>query len=784
MRKVLALMLTILLSSISCLGQVTFKGSDPNVPVTTDEDASPVIVDPALQISSPHEIDGARVVITSNFTDGDKLSFSETLLPLNVTGTYEPSKGILTFEGNASAAEYQELLRTVSFTAFASGAKNRVIEFYLGAKFLFKANNHYYEYVNSSEVKWTVAKDNAEAQTYFGLKGYLATITSSAENQFLQQSFGKDGWIGATDDNKEVNKANPTIPLTDQGNFEANFYWVSGPEKGIQFSEKGGNDARPVNNLYTNWMSGEPNGWISGNYVKFKMNGGWDDMVVAGESWDRVNGYFVEYGGLAGEPTIEVTHSRTIEIKPTTLSTTLSKNYFNQNTNVVIDPDLVLKSGGMIKDVSVVISGNLTTGDLLFYDINKVPTGVTPQVYNTTTGVLSFKGMARPSKWQELLRSVTFQTSSTSSSDRTVSFRIANLISSENGHFYEYVPANTSNWAEARDAASARTYLGLRGYLATITSNTENDLIAKLISGDAWLGGADDVTEVIAAGISNGNTAVEGNFYWLTGPEKGQLISSGNYDQSAQTPKIPTGGYAHWYKSEPNNLHGAEHYFEMYGPSSGALGDWNDFPFNSARGMVVEYGGIPADPGIELSTSRILAYDLTLPVRGLTLQLKQKGGSVVLNWSVLGEEKVSHYDVLHSVNGNSFRKIAEVKAKDDNGQIVYSYTDQHAVNGTNYYKIVVVDEDGKLHYSDVRSIGIASKLQLYPTVITDHFTVNQPNATPCLLTLTDVSGVRLLQKTIGQGINNIETGFLTGGTYFVQITRGSNEPEVFKIIKK
>jgi hypothetical protein len=264
----------------------------------------------------------------------------------------------------------------------------------------------------------------------------------------------------------------------------------------------------------------------------------------------------------------------------------------------------------------------------------------------------------------------------------------------------------------------------------------------------------------------------------VTGPEKGQRISSGN-----GSPVAASGGtYINWYNSEPNNA-GDEHYLKMY--SGGAPGTWNDMPLNVSVGMMVEYGGLPTDPGIVLSASRILTNDQPLPVQGLSLQLREKGSSVVLNWTVLGEQDVRQYNVLHSSNGSSFRKIGEVKAVDKFNKPVYSYTDQNAVNGTNYYKIVVVDEDGKQHYSDVRSIVITGKLQLYPTLINNHFTVNQPNSASCQLILTDALGVRLLQRTIKQGLNTIEVGYLTEGTYFVQISNGTKEPpDVFKIIKR
>jgi hypothetical protein len=355
------------------------------------------------------------------------------------------------------------------------------------------------------------------------------------------------------------------------------------------------------------------------------------------------------------------------------------------------------------------------------------------------------------------------------------------MISGENGHFYEYVSATTSSWTAARDAAAARTYMGLQGYLATITSQQENELIYQKLVSDGWLGGSDEYSEINAAtGTTTyaDQSASEGNFYWVTGPEKGQPISYGNGSPVAAT----TGTYTNWYSGEPNNS-GGEHYLKMY--SGGVPGTWNDMPLNVSVGMMVEYGGLPTDPGIVLSASRILTNDFSvLPVQDLTFQLKEKGSSVVITWNVYQEENVSHYDLLRSDKGNSFKKIGAVKALDNEGTTTYTYTDDNALNGTNYYKIAVVDEDGKQTFSEVRSIIVKGKLQVYPAVFTGHFTVNQSYHTPSLLIITDASGAILFQKTIKQGTTNVEAGYLTSGVYFVQVFNGPRKPEVFKIIKR
>lgn len=778
MLKSLTLMLGICLCCTCSFAQIAFNGSASST--STDNNASLVIVDNALVITTTHSIDGARVAITSNYVSGDNLDYTAALLPAGVTGSY--NAGLLTFTGIASASDYQALLRSVTFRASANGASNRVIEFYLGSTYFNTTNNHFYQYVPSADISWTSAKAAAASRNYFGLTGYLATITSISENQLIQglvptNDVNAAAWIGASDEVAEVNAARPgTYPGgTPQWVAEYNFYWVTGPEAGTRFST-GTNSPVAEPGQYINWRAGEPNGYNGENHVEIRSNGGWNDNAING--WNLVDGYIVEFVGFAGEPTLDVTHSRTVVVMPTILTPTSSARYHPVNSSVTVDDALELESGGMVTDARVTISGNFASGDVLSYT-GSLPSGVSAS-YNSTTGVLSFTGTARPSDWQALFRTVTFVSSSPSTSDRTITFSVGNMISGQNGHFYEFVSATTSSWAAARDAAAARTYMGLQGYLATITSQQENQFIYQKLVSDGWLGGADAYNEInTATGATTyaDQNASEGNFYWVTGPEKGQLISYGNGSPVAATPLT----YMNWYSGEPNNA-GGEHYLKMY--SGGVPGTWNDMPLNASVGMMVEYGGLPTDPGIVLSASRVLTNFIGLPVQNLRIELKEKDGSVIINWTVDEEENVSHYNLLRGDKSSSLGKIDAVKALDRNGKITYTYTDNNTLKGISYYQIAVVDKDAKQTLSAVRSITIKGKLQVYPTVFNRYFAVNQSHSTAGLLTITNADGATILKKTIGQGITNIDAGFLTSGVYFVQISNGGGKPEVFKMIKR
>ena len=121
------------------------------------------------------------------------------------------------------------------------------------------ANGHYYEYV-AELVSWEEAMAYAEAQSYNGNQGYLVTLTTAAENDFVYWNvLGGDSpapwgdpWIGGYQNDSNSDPAD-------------NWHWVT---------------EEPWD--YTNWAPWEPNDWdeLYGEmYLQFTPSGGgwWND---------------------------------------------------------------------------------------------------------------------------------------------------------------------------------------------------------------------------------------------------------------------------------------------------------------------------------------------------------------------------------------------------------------------------------------------------------------------------------------------------------------------------
>jgi hypothetical protein len=367
----------------------------------------------------------------------------------------------------------------------------------------------------------------------------------------------------------------------------------------------------------------------------------------------------VTSGGCASITTSSVT---ILVVAAPTAATTLSITGTSaqlsvvNNTATVVDAGLLVTGNGNITGFSVTISENYTSGDILDYT-GALPPGVYAAAFNTVSKSLVFSGSATPAAWQALLRTVRIKTTSVTCNpeSRKVVFSAGTyLFNYFNGHYYEAIPASLS-WTNSKAYAASKSFFGRQGYLVTINSSTENAYVYALVNQNSWIGCSDNYLQINAAvgytKYANQNLS-EGKWHWITGPEKGIQMRTGNAS-TAEKPGSPISGvYQNWnstggtsYSSnEPNDVWSmGTPGEEDYGHITGSTGKWNDFK-NNNRGLIIEYGGMPGDnPVNTLSFTRSITVSGSIsgnisggnvtvcPSSSATLTLNGAGGSV-LRW--------------------------------------------------------------------------------------------------------------------------------------------------------
>jgi hypothetical protein len=185
----------------------------------------------------------------------------------------------------------------------------------------------------------------------------------------------------------------------------------------------------------------------------------------------------------------------------------------------------------------------------------------------------------------------------------------------------------------------------------------------------------------------------------------------------------------------------------------------------------------------------------TLPVTFLNIKAKVSGASNIVEWSTAYESAIKTYEVERSSDGNTFQKLGEQQPQNNQNGAAYQWVDPTPVNGSNYYRIRSVDEDGSARYSmvvkvnrgiDVKEVFVNSNISAGGSITLQ---LNGQPAGMLSLSLASVSGQILGTKRFAHTggsstqVLQITDQPMTDGVYFLTVQTAEGMTETFKLVK-
>ncbi|MGY3778700.1 MucBP domain-containing protein [Isobaculum melis] len=252
---------------------------------------------------------------------------------------------------------------------------------------------HYYKFV-PAYTSWLDAYNAAKKITYKGLTGYLATITSEVEHDYIYNSIAKNpGWLGGTrmfhKDRTPIIDQDSISNIEDDYNYGMdNWYWANGPEAGKIFfiGKKRALGGYVPEGVYDGWAlaTPEPNNSIygaggNGEYVlQFALRGSkfWNDLANTNPDPDFIQGYFVEFSSYDSQ----------LEIEENSYSANVPQlvkvQFLDQDTNELLATEEILQNTFSIDSTYDATYLMKTFKD---YDLVNMPTNVTGTHQHTST---------------------------------------------------------------------------------------------------------------------------------------------------------------------------------------------------------------------------------------------------------------------------------------------------------------------------------------------------------------------------------------------------------------
>jgi Secretion system C-terminal sorting domain len=176
---------------------------------------------------------------------------------------------------------------------------------------------------------------------------------------------------------------------------------------------------------------------------------------------------------------------------------------------------------------------------------------------------------------------------------------------------------------------------------------------------------------------------------------------------------------------------------------------------------------------------------VALPIRLVNFTGKKVGETNVLNWQTTSEIDASHFEIERSVGNNVFVNIGKINSK---GKSIieknnYQFIDFQPINDINYYRLKLVDLNGKYEYSKIIGLNFENKNEtigeFYPNPTTENYSniaINAEQRGEWLITKMDISGkvLKTEKRILEKGQNTITVFGIEKGMNIVQFENENN----------
>ena len=174
--------------------------------------------------------------------------------------------------------------------------------------------------------------------------------------------------------------------------------------------------------------------------------------------------------------------------------------------------------------------------------------------------------------------------------------------------------------------------------------------------------------------------------------------------------------------------------------------------------------------------ARINLGDVITPVTWLAFTATAAKTGALLQWRTANEQQNRGFEVQRSNDGQNYTTIGFVAAAGNGNSSQpssYSFRDATPIEGTAYYRLKQLDNDGVFEYSSVKMIqsGKSADFKIIPTLAIYSIQLQIPAAAAGVLTanLYNATGKQIITFNNAGNNQRLYVGHLPAGSYYVQI---------------
>ena len=280
-----------------------------------------------------------------------------------------------------------------------------------------------------------------------------------------------------------------------------------------------------------------------------------------------------------------------------------------------------------------------------------------------------------------------------------------------------------------------------------------------------------------------------------TGPTSGGTITVSYTDAVTNTAvSFPDGAATvqlrknlNWAVSTGNGLNGGNYNLSISGTGYGMIGSVSDLRLTLAGSVVGTAGtnaGTTSNPVVNRTAltaanlnntfylGSINAGMTTLPVTLVNFNAQPTGGTVLLTWTASLSEENATFTVQRSKDGAAWSDLTSVTSQGTMEN--YTSTDASPLQGTSYYRLALILQDGTTSYSTVAVVSLdgnaPTSLSVYPNPVVSLLTITSSKTDNMSVSLVNALGQTLqIMKTENASQLQLNVSGLAAGVYFVRV---------------
>lgn len=211
---------------------------------------------------------------------------------------------------------------------------------------------------------------------------------------------------------------------------------------------------------------------------------------------------------------------------------------------------------------------------------------------------------------------------------------------------------------------------------------------------------------------------------------------------------------------------------------------------DSSNNFIVAYQDDRVAANQNIYASKITVAGNLLPTSITDISIANKNNVNILSWTSKNEINVSHFNIEYSNNGKNFEIIGKVEAGKNGYNFIHN---NYSALATHYYRLQIVDKDGKASLSKIVSINLTKhhkNLSIYPTIT--HQSVSAEIAviqnSSYSISIVDITGRTVLKKSYylltGNNVVKIDCSMLQPSQYFISVQNGNEILPAKQFIKQ